>query len=212
MTIAVPRITRANQGRAMALGYVAFSVVYLGSAAVRWREPTLLAGSVIDTAIPLLGWSVWVYLTQFLLLPTAIVSACDDDDRARTLYAMLVATALAALVFVVWPTRLDRHVEHGAGLTAIAWSALYLADTPANCLPSLHVALATIAGTALWRRGWRITGLVWPALIALSTLTTKQHVAWDVVAGCALGIVAWHLTPKLIRHERSHPSRHTASA
>jgi membrane-associated phospholipid phosphatase len=36
----------------------------------------------------------------------------------------------------------------------------------------------------------RGTGVVWAGLILYSTLATKQHVATDIVAGAALGLVA----------------------
>lgn len=34
----------------------------------------------------------------------------------------------------------------------------------------------------------------WALLISLSTLTTKQHYGYDVVAGAALGALAWKLS------------------
>ena len=210
--ITVPAVHAANLGAAFALGYLVFSLFYLGSAALAPQPPTVLAPSALDAAIPYLPSTIWVYLTQFLLLPTGIAAARDDADRNRTFYGMLVATVVAAIVFAGWPTQLERQAHMGEGITSLAWSLLYLADTPANCFPSLHVALAVIAGTALWRRGWRGLALAWPILISVSTLTTKQHVALDIAGGCALAVLAWMLTPKLVRHERSQPIRDAAGA
>ncbi len=83
---------------------------------------------------------------------------------------------------------------------------------PANCFPSLHVALAAIAGCALWRRGIRVVAVIWPALIAVSTLTTRQHVAWDVAGGLLLAGVVIVLTPKVFRLERTQFAHDTAGA
>jgi membrane-associated phospholipid phosphatase len=113
---------------------------------------------------------------------------------------MRIAAAVAAAVFVAFPTRLERHVPHVDGFTGMAWAMLYAADIPFNCFPSLHVALAGVAGAALWRRGWRALALVWPGLIVVSTLTTRQHVGWDIAAGAALAAAAWTVTPRLVRH------------
>ena len=204
--IAVPAIVAANQWRGMALGYLAFSGLYLGAAAFHVGPPRLLEPGTIDAAIPFVEETIWIYLTQFLLLPSAIVAARDDCDRTRAFYALLLATVLAAVVFVAWPTRLPRPEVTAIGATSLAWGMLYLTDTPFNCFPSLHVALAAIAGVALWRRGWRLAALLWPGAIAVSTLTTRQHVAWDVAGGLALAGLAWMLTPKVIRHERPQPA------
>jgi membrane-associated phospholipid phosphatase len=210
--ITVPLIHGANQGRALVLGYVAFTALYLGTGTFHVRAPFALVPADLDMAIPFVEWTVWVYLTQFLLLPAGIVSARDDFDRSRAFYAMLAATMLAAAVFVIWPTQLQRQAVPATGLTGFVWSALYFTDTPSNCLPSLHAALAVIAGAALWRRGWRVAALVWPALIVLSALTTKQHVVWDVAGGLALAALVWTLTPRFLRYERPQSIRDTARA
>ncbi|WP_313950149.1 phosphatase PAP2 family protein [Accumulibacter sp.] len=207
--IAVPAIRRSNQLSAMLLGYLAFSAVYLGSGTLQLVAPTTLHGSTLDAAVPYLDWTVWVYLTQFILLPTAIVSARDDSDRSQTLYAMLLATLLAAPIFLAWPTVVLRPTPPD-GFTGLAWRLLYLADTPANCFPSLHVALATIAGRALWRRGACALAVVWPSLIAVSTLTTRQHVAWDIAGGICCAAIALWLTKRIFRLDCTRPAHDAA--
>jgi membrane-associated phospholipid phosphatase len=196
----------------MLLGYLAFSAAYLGSATVDLAAPRLLQPSRLDAAIPLVDWTIWIYLTQFLLLPTAIMLARDEVDRSRTFYAMLVGTALAAIIFLAWPIQIERPTQPSTGLTGLAWSMLYFTDTPRNCFPSLHVALAALAGVALWRRGYRLPAVAWPALIVMSTLTTKQHVAWDIAGGLVLAPLAWISTPRLLRYERTKPTHHAAGA
>ena len=209
--IAPPLIRSSNQGRALLCGYLAFSVAYLGSASLGIGPPRMLQPGHIETSIPLLEWTIWIYLTQFLLLPAAILLARDDRERSRTFYAMLVATVLAAFVFIVWPTELERPTPQPDGLTGLAWTLLYSTDTPCNCFPSLHVALATVAGMSLWRCGRRAIAWLWPLLIAVSTLTTKQHVALDAAGGLALAVLAWTLTGKFVSHECSKPAHRSAN-
>lgn len=199
--ISLPMLNNANLVPALLLGYLAFCVLYLGGASLQLRPPLLLRPGPIEAAIPFMGWSIWVYLSQFLLLPAAIVNARPDADRSRVFYAMLLATAVAALIFIAFPTELERPQPGLSGLTGLAWTLLHAVDTQFNCFPSLHVALAVLAGIALWRRGWHVSALAWPGLIALSTLTTRQHVALDIAGGLVLAIVAWLLVPKLVRHE-----------
>jgi len=210
--ITAPVIRRQNQALALGLGYAAFCVLYLGSGAFHLRPPVILGASAVDRLIPFIDWTIWIYASQFTLLPLAVVQARDDADRSQGFYAMLAATALAAAVFVSWPTQLERQGVPAGGATGLAWTVLYLADTPNNCFPSLHVALAAIAGRLLWRRERRVVAVAWPVMIAAATLTTKQHVAWDIAGGLVLAAVAWTLVPKLLRHERAQPIRHAAGA
>ena len=84
---------------------------------------------------------------------------------------------------MVWPTTIPRPAARNP-----AFEALWLFDVPTNCFPSLHVALATIAAF-FWPRQRRMA-TIWAAGIALSTLTTKQHYAIDVVGGLIVSAVA----------------------
>ncbi|MER2544589.1 MAG: phosphatase PAP2 family protein [Candidatus Accumulibacter phosphatis] len=201
--IPVPGIRRSNQALAMLLGYLAFSALYLGSGTLRLVKPTTLVPGALDTIVPFVDWTVWIYLTQFLLLPSAIACARDDTDRSRTFYAMLLATVVASVIFLAWPTQIARETPAAAGLTGLAWRLLHLADPPANCFPSLHVALAVIAARALWRRGAVVVAAIWPILIAASTLSTRQHVASDVAGGVLLAALALWLTPRILRLDRA---------
>lgn len=201
LPLRVPPIRAPQVGRALLLGYGLFCLLYLGSHTLRLGTPLGLQRGALDAAIPLLPWTIWLYLSQFLLLPLAVLKAHDAADRSRLYYAALLATLIAAAVFLVFPTQLQRPPLPQGGISAYAWQLLFASDIDGNCFPSLHAALAVLAGIALWRRGWKITALLWPALIAAATLTTKQHVVWDTLAGMLLGALAWILTPRLFRHD-----------
>ncbi|MBL8297630.1 MAG: phosphatase PAP2 family protein [Rhodanobacteraceae bacterium] len=196
-----PRIASGYVGRALLLGYVLFCLIYLGSYQLRLGTPLALQRGAFDLAIPLLPWTIWLYLSQFLLLPLALFNARSDVDRSRLYYAALLATVLAAAVFLLFPTQLERPLLPQQGITSHAWALLFASDVDGNCFPSLHAALALLAGMALWRRGWKVTAALWPAFIAASTLTTKQHVVWDTLAGLLLGVFVWMLTPRLFRYD-----------
>ena len=130
-----------------------------------WREQGWLAG---DLLVRLVGRSV-----------------PRDDSRAltRAFAAIAIATILSCAIFVVWPTTIPRPPVRSA-----AFDALWLFDVPANCFPSLHVALASIAACFWPRRRW--IAVIWAVAIALSTLTTKQHYAVDVAGGVVVAGVA----------------------
>ncbi len=172
-----------HRGRAILLGYLLFCVFYLGAARLGFDEPQLLQSSVVDRAVPFLPWTIAIYLSQFAFLFLALWLQTDSRVLTRAFAAIAVATLLSCAIFVVWPTAIARPPVRSA-----AFDALWLFDVPANCFPSLHVALATIAACFWPRRRW--IGPIWAAAIAVSTLTTKQHYAVDVLGGLVVAGVA----------------------
>jgi membrane-associated phospholipid phosphatase len=199
----LPAVSRANLWPCMIVGYLLFDILYLGSAAVAVRAPRMLVPTAIDLAVPFVAASIWVYLSQFLLLPWTLATVHDDAVRSRTFYAMLLATLISLPVFVLHPTCVPHPPTPTDGLTGFAWRALYFGDTPNNAFPSLHVALAALAGVALWQNRRRLIAVVWPGGIMLSTLTTRQHVSWDVAGGLLVAGLAWTLTPRLVDYDRT---------
>lgn len=172
-----------HRGRAILLGYLLFCLFYLGAARVGFREPQLLRPSAVDRAVPFLPWTIAVYLSQFAFLFLALWLQTGSRDLTRTFAAIAIATILSCAIFVVWPTAIPRPPVRSA-----AFDALWLFDVPANCFPSLHVALATIAACFWPRRRW--VASIWAAAIVLSTLTTKQHYAVDVAGGAVVAGLA----------------------
>jgi len=100
----------------------------------------------------------------------------------------------AYAIFLLYPTAAPRPQNVvGDGFAAWALRFLYEADPPYNCFPSLHVAHSFVSALTCYavhrRVGMIATGAA--ALVALSTLFTKQHYVVDVLAGVCLALVAW---------------------
>jgi membrane-associated phospholipid phosphatase len=138
--------------------------------------------------------SLWVYVS---LPPTLLATR-------RELYGYGLAMAgiclAALLVFYFWPTAVPA--------ADIDW-ALYPdvnflknVDASGNACPSLHVATAIFSGIwlhHLLRRFcaplWLLSSnWAWCIGIVYSAMATRQHVAVDVLAGLALGVLAAYLS------------------
>jgi len=148
--------------------------------------------------------SIWVYVS----LPPALLTT----RRELKVYAMDIGlTCLSGLlVFYFWPNTvpvgdIDWALSPTVGL-------LKDIDAAGNACPSLHVA--TAAFSCLWLvhllcrigtpRWVLVLNWLWFIAIAYSTLATRQHVVIDVVAGCALGLMAGWLSLRL--HGSSAPN------
>jgi len=186
-----------HRGAAIGIAYILFCVIYLGAPRLALHAPRLLVPSAIDRAIPFAPWTIGIYLSQFAILFLTLWRA---RDAAPVFAAIAVATLISAIVFVLWPTTIERPLTRNT-----AYAALWLFDVPTNCFPSLHVALAMIAAAFWPDRKTRAVAIVWAAAIAVSTLTTKQHYAIDVLGGAVVGAVAIAATRALL--ERGPPGR-----
>jgi membrane-associated phospholipid phosphatase len=196
-----------------AAGYAAFCALYMLAGRVHLRSATPLPLWAVDRFIPFMGWTVWIYHTQFFFLLIGVWALKTEAAISRMFYSMGLASALSFCVFFFFPTVLPRPPVEMGGLTAQAFQLLYSMDTDSNCFPSLHVALACLAalGVAEERSRFAAYAITWAGLICLSTMTTKQHYFADVIAGVCVAFVcraiakrwlyptACHLTSRLAR-------------
>lgn len=168
-------------------GYLLFCLLYLGAPVLAMRSPATVPALRIDNMIPFMPMALWPYLSQFAFLFCAIWYAPGDAQRTRVFYAMLLASVIASVIFIIFPTELPRQMVESAG-----WKLLYALDVPGNCFPSLHAALAFLSAAVLMRagRGWAIVAPIWAFVILFSTLATKQHMMIDLFGGLALALAS----------------------
>lgn len=181
----LPRIDPGYKWAVAAAWYAGFCVLYSVTGAGLLRTPRPLPMLAIDRGILFLDWTIWVYLSQFLFLFLCYAGLRTAKGITRMAYSLTLASLLAFGSFILFPTEISRETFQANGM---AFQFLYAIDSPANCFPSLHVALAWLAALGLRdeRRGWGTAFLFWAAAISLSTITTKQHYFIDVVGGFAL--------------------------
>jgi membrane-associated phospholipid phosphatase len=147
----------------------------------------------LDRMVPVQpAWAV-VYLSYFVFPVLTLLVVRQEELFRRTLLAWLAVWLTGYACFFIYPTILPRPAgEWGTGFFAWFLRGVWDADAPRNCCPSLHVASPFVATLAIWRvhRGTGLAVGAWAALIALSTLFTKQHYVVDVISGILLAFVA----------------------
>jgi fatty acid desaturase len=174
--------------------------LYMLATRAPYRTAIVIAPATLDSAIPFVPAAALAYATYALLLPVLIATARRTPGFAEVFAVGMGGGIANAIVYNVVPTRIaERTAAPDGSLLAI----IQQLDTPLAAFPSGHVALpAAIATAALivagqnrvdtarfWRRG-TLAFTAWTAMLAASTLLTKQHVAIDIVAGLAFGIAA----------------------
>ncbi|MCE2946050.1 MAG: phosphatase PAP2 family protein [bacterium] len=209
--------TRTGKYAAALLVALACAALYILPGRIAAGHAQVIALFDWERRIPWIPQTVWPYLAQYPLLVASYASCRDLVRCTRFLYAVLLAQAVAALLFVAWPLRYPREAFAAAwppdALTAAVAGWVRAIDAPVNCLPSLHVTSCLFC--MLLVGAGRTPGKVACHAVALasiaSTLTFKQHYAIDLPAGAALALAAWWLAGRAMPPGRAMPDTGTAT-
>jgi membrane-associated phospholipid phosphatase len=140
----------------------------------------------------------WVWIYSGLYYPMIVLAGWSvptwrDYALAVGGYLALLAVQMAFFLFVPveipvsWRLLNRRSWEGSASqrFLDLVWSF----DKLRNSMPSMHVSVATVTDLTIWRNWPALghVGVLFPILIAVSALKTKQHYVADVIPGAALG-------------------------
>lgn len=179
--------------------FVAFVIGYTLPNHFHLFEPWLLPLTQFDRAIPLMPWTIFIYMSEYVLFALAYFVFEEEINRNRYIWAYFGVLMTGMVLFVFFPTTYPRAQyplpEEVTGITYGVFAWLRRIDTPANCFPSMHVACCFLTAFAFLPKGESrvkfVVFLTWSILVALSTLPTKQHYIADVVAGFVLSCLGY---------------------
>ncbi|MFZ5757071.1 MAG: phosphatase PAP2 family protein [Pseudomonadota bacterium] len=201
--IRVPRITQENRKGFFwpAAFFLYFSYTLTGAYPVfePWHPPA----TPVDAWVPFLPGTIWIYLSHIAMLFTAWWWIPRSPDGTRVFWALVLCAVLATLYFFFFPTELPRRtldaIDAGP-VTQAAWAFLLQADNPTNSFPSMHVAMSALTAIGLMRAHphWGWLAPVWTGAIAMSTLTTEQHVLVDVLGGIGVAVFCLWLAHRIL--------------
>lgn len=161
---------------------------------VWWIEST-----AVDRAIAVSFHGLWFYFTYYLLLAIVGLSV-RKPVYLQFLYTIGWTTFVAHMVFLFLPNGVSR-AEVATGGEPLFYKMILAYDAPRNAFPSLHAALAVIAGLAVSRccryhPFARLLIWLWVLGIFWSTIALRQHVLIDLLAGGGIALVVWCLVGK----------------
>ncbi len=170
--------------------------------------------TALDRAIPFLPWTVWVYGTATWACALAWALVPSRLEARRLWASIALASVVCSVIFLLFPTTYPRELyptPADASRTALELADLRRTDSPTNCAPSLHVALAVVMGLSAVsfpygpraHRALVALGVTWATLVSLATLTVKQHYAVDVPSGAAVGALAFFVARRATAPHRA---------
>lgn len=190
-----------------ALGIPAFMTLFFAGYFHLLRQPARVPAEMpltwLDRAVAFEPLALWPYVSLWLYV--VIPPSLMPDARTLVRYGWWIGGLCAAglACFYLWPTTVP---PRPLPINVPGFDLLRGVDAAGNACPSMHVAAATFS--ALWidrlvrqlrlPPALRWLNAAWFVLIAWSTLATRQHVWWDVVAGAALALV---VTPLALRFD-----------
>lgn len=167
------------------LGGAATLILYQWTNRFYWTEPQPLKFDAVDRMMPFWPWTVWVYFTEYIFFIVAYFGLRSQELVTRYFYAYMAILLVSIGIFIVFPVTFPRADYPVEGVTFSEQALLFLRtymDSPSNCLPSLHVSSCYISALCFWpenrKKAWWFIG--WSTLVAISTMTSKQHYFIDV--------------------------------
>jgi len=194
--IAATDRTTASYRWTRGLGIAAVqATAYFGIGHAHFARSTELLRTRLDDAIPFWPWTSWFYLPFYAGI--FIICMCAFRSRRlyrRALWAVFFVMIVGAACHILIPAEYPRPVLHPPydNLSEVFMAWVQRVDRPGNVFPSLHVAQTSMLAFILYRDRPRLglVAIIMGAILALSTLTTKQHFIADVISGYALAFLA----------------------
>lgn len=152
--------------------------------------------SPIDEKIPF--WPIWSWIYSFLYYPAILYLNWIIEDMhqfvmiAITFVSLLFMQMFCFTLFPVATPKYWRTINQGKTASEKFLQLVQKYDDCSNCFPSMHVSVATL--TALFAMPTvGMIALLFPLLIALSCMFTKQHYLIDLPFGALLGWLAFQI-------------------
>ena len=174
-------------------------LVYWGGAALAETRHHYQFSTALDRAIPLIPWTVCIYLGCYAFWALHYCLCAAVPLRARRFFtADFIAKGVCFVFFVGLPTTMARPDVQGLNVWESLVRALYILDAPVNLFPSIHclnswLCWASARDIPAFSHGYKAFALCAAVAVCVSTLTLRQHVLLDVAGGILLAEVCWRL-------------------
>ena len=122
------------------------------------------------------------------------------DTYRRTRWALLTATGISLVIYLLLPVAPPRMLPGFTDLAALHGQSVYSSDVVANqhaAMPSLHVGWAVLIAIAMITANhtrWRWLWLIHPTITTLVVVGTGNHYWLDALAGATLILIAFAAT------------------
>ena len=167
--------------------------VYGGSRMIAGEWPHHNIEGSLDRLIPFWPPTVAIYLGCYLfwIVNYILIARQEKKEVCRFFSADFLSRVVCLICYLVYPTTNTRPAVEPEGFWNQVVFYLYRIDAADNLFPSIHCLVSWfcyigLRGKKSVPRWYRAASCLMAVLVCISTLTTKQHVIPDVIAGILL--------------------------
>lgn len=158
----------------------------------------------LDNSIPVVPIFIVFYLGSYLfwIFNYILISRISEDNCYRLAISDILGKLTCFIIYITFPTTNIRPDLVSTNVFVDMLKFLYNVDAANNLFPSIHVLVSWYCFAGLRNNktipAWyRYFSLFMAVMISISTLTTKQHVIADVIAGVVLAELTWQFSLQL---------------
>lgn len=165
-------------------------------------EPIEFA-SRIDDRIPFRPEWVWVYSGLYYPVILVLVFTLKTFSQfSYTVFSFITLLVMQLAAFFFFPVKIPerwRDYDRGRSLSARFLGLVHSYDGLPNSIPSMHVSVSTLTAFHLYQNlspeagPYSLFAFLFPLLIAISALFTKQHYVVDLAPGAVVGYVNYQI-------------------
>ncbi len=205
MYMRIKALFRGDVGKLVIAAVVLHTFTYFGTRLFTsgWYHYDMT--NKIDNSISFLPWTVVIYLGCYIFWAVNYTLGCTQDKKNAMIFMWteIIAKAICLVCYVVIPTTNVRPLIEGNGIFENTMVWLYRVDAADNLFPSIHCLSSWLCFIAVRKqkrvpKAYKVISAVLAILVCISTLTTKQHVVVDVIAGVLLAEVSSKLAPGVL--------------
>ncbi len=165
----------------------------------------------LDNRIPFLPWTSVIYLGCYIFWAVNYILGCTQDKENAEIFIWteIISKTVCLICYVVIPTTNVRPYIEGSGIFEKAMVWLYSVDAADNLFPSIHCLSSWLCVIAVRNqervpKSYKVVSVIIAVLVCISTVTTKQHVIVDVIAGVLLAELSYKMAPKVVSISECH--------
>ena len=157
----------------------------------------------IDDLIPFQPEWVWVYSGLYYPIIISLIFTVKSFAQFNyTAFSFITLLGMQLIIFYLFPVKIPqswRDYEPSRSLSTRFLALVHSFDGLPNSIPSMHVSVATLTALHLNRNLTPLIGhyaalsLLFPVLIGISAVFTKQHYVIDLPAGAVFGVLNFEL-------------------
>lgn len=179
------------------------STVYFGTKLINHSFHHYDLTTPLDDMIQIIAWFSIIYVGCYIFWAVnyILVGKVNKEHFYKFATSIFVSYTLCGIIFIVFPTRIDRPDITVNTLSDMVMNYVYSSDTPVNLFPSMHCLISWFCYIGIRNCKeipliYRLFSLIMAILVCISTVVIKQHFIVDIFAGVIIAELVYYFVKR----------------